>query len=154
MRFLCFTNILCFEAPAGDNTGNVGHDVFLPTWSSNDACSGSISQILKRFRTDTSLSSLPGPWPQGAVGGPSGIFRPSAWCFWCVIWITYVFGMLFLFLLKAKFIRSLFYVKKPSKMHPKFKLNLGETYLHKKLGSYDTVKVKFYNCWRKKANSD
>jgi len=56
--------------------------------------------------------------------------------------------------LKAKFIRSLFYVKKPSKMHPKFKLNLGESYLHKKLGSYDTVKVKFYNCWRKKANSD
>ena len=32
--------------------------------------------------------------------------------------------------IKAKFIRSLFYVKKPLIMLPKFKVNLGESYLH------------------------
>ena len=56
--------------------------------------------------------------------------------------------------IKAKFIRSLFYVKKPAHMLPKFKVNLGESYLHKKLGNFSIVKVKFYNCIRSKPNKD
>ena len=56
--------------------------------------------------------------------------------------------------IKAKFIRSLFYVRKPNSMVPKFKVNLGESYLHNKLQSFTIIKVRFYNCFRSKANSD
>jgi hypothetical protein len=56
--------------------------------------------------------------------------------------------------MKAKFIRSLFFIKKPKDLLPKFMVNMGESYLHKKLGSYSTVKVKFYNCFFSRANSD
>ena len=56
--------------------------------------------------------------------------------------------------IKAKFIRSLFYVKKPESMKAKFKINLGDSYLHNKLGSFSIVKVRCYNCLRSGANSD
>jgi hypothetical protein len=56
--------------------------------------------------------------------------------------------------IKAKFIRSLFFVKKPAILIPKFKVNIGESYLHKKLSSFSIVKVRFYNCFRSRANSD
>ena len=55
--------------------------------------------------------------------------------------------------IKAKFIRSLFYVKKAADLQPKFKVNLGDSFLHKKLGSYSTVKVKIYNFFWKRPNS-
>ena len=56
--------------------------------------------------------------------------------------------------IKAKFIRSLFYVKKPSSMLPKFRVNFEESYLHRKLGNYSIVKIRFYNCIRKKPDKD
>ena len=56
--------------------------------------------------------------------------------------------------IKAKFIRSLFYVKKASNLLPKFKVNLGDTYLHKKLGSYSPVMVKAHNMWFKRPNKN
>jgi hypothetical protein len=56
--------------------------------------------------------------------------------------------------IKAKFIRSLFYVKKPTSMQPKFKVNFQESYLHNKLGNFSIVKVRCYNCLKGKANSD
>ena len=56
--------------------------------------------------------------------------------------------------IKAKFIRSLFYVKKPESMKAKFKINLGDSYLHNKLGSFDIVKSRWYNFLWSKANSE
>ena len=48
--------------------------------------------------------------------------------------------------------RSLFFAKKPEHLRPKFKIKLGNCFMSTKIGDFRTLKLKFYNLFKKSAN--
>ena len=68
------------------------------------------------------------------------------------------FGYLAMFInekvIKAKFVRSLYFAKKPKHQQPKFHIKLGHCFMSQKINKYRTLRTKFYNLFRKSANRD
>ena len=53
---------------------------------------------------------------------------------------------------KAKFMRSLFFYSKPEQNCPKFKIKLGDSYMSTKIARFRTLKLRFYNFFRETPN--